>query len=140
MEKKKLNRIIMSVILLSFAMFMVSSGSCRFYRDGEEQKTEPGTAVDTENSEEITVEVEMQDSKFSPGVIEIMTGTEVIWKNSDSYSHTVTSGTRGEPAGIFDSGSITGGDTYSYTFEETGIYEYFCEFHEGMRGTIIVLE
>jgi len=130
----------MSVILLSFAMFLISTGSCRLYRDGEEQKTEPGTAVDTENSEEITVEVEMQDSKFSPGVIEIMTGTEVIWKNSDSYSHTVTSGTRGEPAGLFDSGTIQGGDTYSYTFEETGTYEYFCEFHEGMSGTIIVVE
>lgn len=138
MQNKKLNIILISAILLSFVMFMVSTGSCRLYRDGEEQR--PGTAVDTENTEEKTAKVDMQDSKFSPGVIEVTSGTEVIWTNSDSYSHTVTSGTRDEPTGIFDSGTISGGDTYSYTFKETGTYEYFCEFHEGMRGSVIVVE
>jgi plastocyanin len=138
MQKKKLNRILISAILLSFIILMVSTGSCRLYRVGEEQKAEPGTVRDPENTEEKTAEVDIQDSKFSPGVIEITPGTKVTWKNSDSYSHTVTSGTRDEPAGIFDSGTISGGAIYSYTFEETGAYEYFCEFHEGMRGTIIV--
>jgi plastocyanin len=32
---------------------------------------------------------------------------------------------------------ITDG-TFSYTFDEAGVYEYVCSLHSNMRGTVFV--
>jgi len=44
-----------------------------------------------------------------------------------------------EPSGpSFDSGTIAPGDSYSFTFQDTGT-EYYCEIHSSvMEGTIVV--
>lgn len=40
---------------------------------------------------------------------------------------------------LFDSGNISPGDTFAYTFQKTQTIEYFCRIHEpDMRGTITV--
>lgn len=123
-----------SVLLI---LFLVSCGP---YRNGQAADLDTSADGQADMAEEDTVEIEMQNSKFSPGSIEIKAGTTVTWLNSDSFSHTVTSGTRGQPDGRFDSGSIPGGNTYSYTFDQPGEYEYFCEFHAGMSGKVTVAE
>ena len=51
----------------------------------------------------------MQGMSFNPGTRSISKGTKITWVNKDSYAHTVTSGTPGNPDGIFDSGNIGGG-------------------------------
>ena len=43
----------------------------------------------------------------------------VVWKNEDSAFHSVTSGSYGEPDGMFDSGHMDPYGTFSYKFEET---------------------
>ena len=66
-------------------------------------------------------------------------GTTVEWVNGeDSISHTVTSGTPGYPAGVFDSGPLPPGDSFRFTFQQPGTYEYFCGIHTRMRGRIVV--
>ena len=47
--------------------------------------------------------------------------------------HTVTAAD-----GSFDSGFLNEGDTFSYTFDEPGEYEYFCSPHPWMRAKVIV--
>jgi plastocyanin len=42
----------------------------------------------------------------------------------------------GQP--LFDSGTLSPGDTFQHTFTDQGTYEYFCKIHPGMRGTIRV--
>ncbi len=86
------------------------------------------------------VQVAMVNVTFEPREITVKPGTTVIWTNEDSFAHTITAGTREQPSGLFDSGSVEGGGTFSFTFEETGTYEYFCSFHPGMDGVIIVEE
>jgi plastocyanin len=43
------------------------------------------------------------------------------------------------PGAMFDA-TITGGQTFQFTFNRAGIYQYFCRPHEfmNMRGTITV--
>ncbi len=69
-------------------------------------------------------------------------GTTVVWTNDDAIAHTVTSGTsdgsRGSADGIFDSGFMNTGDTFSYTFDEPGEFPYFCLPHPWMIGKVIV--
>ena len=62
----------------------------------------------------------------------------VIWKNEDSAFHSVTSGSYGEPDGMFDSGHIEPYGIFSYKFEETGMHPYYCTLHPWMAGNIKV--
>ena len=52
------------------------------------------------------------DSAFNPAEIEVSRGTTVEWENQDSVIHTVTTQT-----GLWDSGDIAPGATYSRTFD-----------------------
>jgi amicyanin len=68
-------------------------------------------------------------------VIIIPPGTEVTWTNTGQQPHTATS-----VGGVakFDSGILNNGQSYSFTFEETGTNDYFCTVHPFMRGKVIV--
>jgi plastocyanin len=58
----------------------------------------------------------------------------VTWVHADpNLPHTATS-----DDDVFDSGSMSEGDEFSFTFEEAGTYAYFCQVHPTMRGTIVV--
>ncbi len=65
----------------------------------------------------------------------ISVGTTVQWVNQDSVEHTATSDT-----GVFDSGTLTTGETYSFKFDNTGTFPYHCEIHgaASMSGVIQV--
>jgi len=78
---------------------------------------------------------------WDPAGVIVDVGGEVIWSNDDSAVHTVVSGNTYNPSSVgamFDSGLILAGNTFSHTFQEAGIVDYFCIFHPWMLGTIIV--
>ncbi|MCC6790150.1 MAG: cupredoxin family copper-binding protein [Thermomicrobiales bacterium] len=79
------------------------------------------------------VQAEIVDFAFNPGTIEIAAGTTVTWTNTDSVPHTVS-----QTGGGFESGKLDQGQRFSFTFDEPGPYEYFCQYHPNMTGTIIV--
>ena len=73
------------------------------------------------------------------GIVEILVGDTIVWKNADTVAHTVTSGTATDGFDdIFDSGLFEAGKQFSYQFIDTGHYPYFCLVHPWMDGTIIV--
>jgi plastocyanin len=83
-------------------------------------------------AEEQTVEI--ADLAFAPEELTIAAGSAVTWVNMDpSLPHTATSDDE-----VFDSGNLTEGDEFSFTFEEAGTFSYFCQVHPTMRGTIVV--
>ena len=75
---------------------------------------------------------------WDPAEVTVDVGDEVTWTNDDTAAHTVTSGVPGAPDGVFDSGLFLAGDTFSYTFDETGEYDYFCMVHPWMTGKVQV--
>lgn len=70
---------------------------------------------------------------FDPATLTVAVGDTVTWYNADIAVHTVTSDT-----GLFDSGDLAPGDTWSYTFAEAGTYTYHCIPHAFMKGTVVV--
>lgn len=70
---------------------------------------------------------------YSVNELRIKAGTTVTWTNSDSMQHTVT-----DVGGAFDSGFLNTGETWSFTFDDVGEFEYFCLPHPWMRAKIIV--
>lgn len=84
---------------------------------------------------------EVDNKCFIPDEVTVDVGGEVTWTNDDTAAHTVTSGTPSDgPDGTFDSSLITAGKTFSFTFEEAGTYNYFCQVHPWMTGSVVVQE
>jgi plastocyanin len=66
-------------------------------------------------------QVTIRNFAFQPAELEVEVGTTVEWVNGeDSVPHTVTSGTPGYPAGVFDSGRLRPGDSFRFTFQQPG--------------------
>jgi plastocyanin len=76
----------------------------------------------------------IKDNIFSPPQITIPKGSAVSWVNNDEIAHTVTIDQGDGP----HSGEIAAGVTYSYTFNTAGSFQYHCDIHRSMRGTIVV--
>ena len=83
----------------------------------------------------------IDNSCYEPFAVSVDVRNKVTWKNLDSFSHTITSGTPEDgPDGVFDSGLLANYRYFSHTFYESGIYDYYCTFHPWMQGMIVVGE
>jgi plastocyanin len=80
-----------------------------------------------------TNEVWIQGMAFTPATITVAAGTTIMWTNKDGVAHTVTSDT-----GLFNSGSMSDGATFSQTFNTAGNFPYHCAVHPGMKATVVV--
>ena len=74
---------------------------------------------------------------FNPNQPSVAKGATITWSNDDGTTHTVTSGVPGTLSGKFDQ-RVEPGKTFSFTFSESGTYDFFCNIHNSMRGTITV--
>ena len=75
------------------------------------------------------------------GEITVHPSDSITWENADTALHTITSVTQtGEIDGVFDSGLIESGDSFSLTFSELGDFYYFCSIHPWMNGVVHVVK
>ena len=78
---------------------------------------------------------------YLPHSVSIKTHSSVTWTNDDLSVHTATSGIPSDgPNGIFDSGLISPGKTFTNQFDEEGTFDYYCIAHPWMTGNVVVLE
>ncbi len=82
--------------------------------------------------------VEIADFKFVPAAISVATGTTITWTNRDSAPHTATSGASPSPDGLFDTGILKKGQSKKIKLSKPGTFEYYCELHAFMKGTVTV--
>ena len=82
------------------------------------------------------------DNSFMPENIQVKAGTEVVWTNKGRNEHNalhVDGGDWGVEVDVFQPG-----DVYSHTFDEPGVYRYYCSIHgstdAGMIGTVVVTD
>jgi plastocyanin len=76
---------------------------------------------------------------FRPQTVTVKKGTTVIWVNKTNIAHTVTSGRPGHPLKTpLNSSDVTQGNSFSYTFNTAGTFQYFCIYHSEQVGTITV--
>jgi len=81
---------------------------------------------------------EENDRCYVPSLIVIEKGKQVTWVNEDSAFHSVTSGFYDSPTDLFDSGHLDPFESFTLTFDETGIYDYHCTLHPWMEGQVVV--
>lgn len=77
--------------------------------------------------------VTITDPGNDPRTLTVATGTQVTWTNRGSERHTATS-----DDGIWDSGRIAVGASFSWTFNQPGRFRYHCTIHPRIRGEVVV--
>ena len=76
---------------------------------------------------------------YIPLNLEVTTGTTVVWVNDDSVPHTIQSqDEKGAIIGLFNSAPLVTGESFEYTFDESGVYNYYCSFHPWRIGIVTV--
>jgi plastocyanin len=140
-----------STLLASAVVVIVVAAGAIFvtHRMGKKQDTPPATNSSQNASNDtsttpsdsspgkVTGNIEITDNMiFTPSQISISKGEAVTWTNNDNVAHTVTDDL--ENVGGPKSTSIAPGATYTFTFTKSGSFQYHCEFHHEMRGTIVV--
>jgi plastocyanin len=79
------------------------------------------------------VAVSIKNYVFDPPTITVAAGTTITWTNDDTVPHTVTATDKS-----FDSGNLAAGATFSHTFTTAGTFPYICQYHAGMKATVVV--
>ncbi len=81
-------------------------------------------------------DVSIVDFAFQPRVITITTGSSVRWINTGLHEHTSTSSASSSE--VWDSGVLNPGMVFTHTFNTPGVYDYHCNIHSFMTGTVVV--
>jgi plastocyanin len=104
--------------------------------ESAEGSTEEGANAPAPSGEAPRAEkIEIADFAYDPDPVTVQVGGKVIWLNQDSAPHTATA-----EDGSFHTGALEQGKLKSETFKHAGTYEYTCQIHPDMHGTVEVVE
>ena len=87
-----------------------------------------------EDGPAIAMTVHINDGEFDPRDVDIEAGGTVMWINDDVASHDLQFLA---PNKLY-SGVIKPGRAWIHTFAAAGTYAYFCDFHNTMKGVVVV--
>lgn len=77
--------------------------------------------------------VHIIDFTFTPARISVPVGTTVTVVNDDEAVHDWTS-----QSGVWRSGDLQRGQSFSFTFRTAGTFEFLCTIHPSMTGSVTV--
>lgn len=134
MKRNTLTLVVIIILILIIGGILLGRKS-----SNSTNTTTPSTtnsSSQNQNSPSSTGAISIHDMMFSPSQITVTKGSTVTWTNNDSTTHTVVDDLSN--VGGPSSGNILPGQTYSFTFDKTGSFQYHCSIHPSMRGTIVV--
>jgi plastocyanin len=103
--------------IITCFMVLITISACKKHNDG------------TRNDNEIW----LHDQTIEPYQTKITKGTTITFINKDPKTHTVSEFNKN-----FYSGNLKPNDSFSFTFNDTGYYAFYCNYHNSMVGQIIV--
>jgi plastocyanin len=125
-----------SSVVKSFSVTVTDGSTDESTSESTEESTGERTADGTIKT------VEIANTSFSPMRLSVEPGTTVEWTNTDGYGHDVQSSQFHDTAESWDyySEEFGQGETAQYTFQNEGIYEYYCTIHgqSTMCGAVLV--
>ncbi len=80
--------------------------------------------------------ITIKAGKFRPKNVTVKVGSTLTWTNNDDVQQSVTS----DAPGLFDSGLLAPGKTWSYTFTKTGVFPYHSTAKDGTFGSVTVTQ
>lgn len=82
----------------------------------------------------IAATVHIADGQFEPRDLDIEVGGTVMWINDDVASHDL----QFIATPKFYSGVMKPSRSWIHTFSTVGTFDYYCDFHNTMKGTVVV--
>lgn len=104
---------------------------------GIAEKLAPWAFTNETIAEQGAYEIWIYGREFTPNTLTVPAGTKVTWVNKSSEQHTVSSNESLFNSFVYIKGSVA--DSFSYTFNEPGTYNFYCQPHSGMMGKITVI-
>jgi len=115
------------IIIIIAAVYFVSTA----YKTPQGGSQAPVSGQQNETEATGSVNVAIQNFAFDPADLAVKAGDTVTWTNNDSAPHQIKSD-------VFNSPSLSKGQTFSFTFQNAGTFDYSCAIHPSMKGRIIV--
>ncbi len=127
--------IAISSVFVLFAIISIVNITPAAFADHSEVTIVPAAGSGAPGCEETA------DGCYIPSTATVDVGGVVIMSNTDSAAHTYTSGNPTDgPDGIFDTSLLMVDNSFEWSPDTVGQYDYFCMVHPWMVGTIIVQE
>ena len=121
-------RFIAVLALIAFALVLAppaaAGGGCRWESDGFSEAAS--------SAPEVTAHI--AECRYDPTTLYIQPGTTVTWLNKDYVPHSVT----GSFLTLHGDKYLEKGESASVTFEEEGVFAYYCLLHPGMAASVVV--
>ncbi|WP_439385708.1 cupredoxin domain-containing protein [Ideonella sp. YS5] len=76
--------------------------------------------------------ITIESMQFSPAMLVLKPGDEVVWVNKDLVPHTATA------PKVFDSAALPPGKSWRTKAPGPGRYEYVCTLHPTMKAVLVV--
>ena len=87
-----------------------------------------------------TAQITIRDMAFNPSILNVRTGTTVVWTNDDKGAHRVVHMPGNNQDELFHSDRLDPGQSFSYTFTKPGRYSYADPQNAGGRTSLIIVE
>ena len=81
-----------------------------------------------------TLSITISGSKFSVAEMLVPQGAKVKWVNNDTVDHQIVS----DVSGKFSSPVLKPGESWTFTFNDLGSFDYHCSLHPTMKGKLTV--
>jgi plastocyanin len=125
------NKILIGIIVIVVVVGGVYFLSRNQYPASQTQPVAQQSATSQPQTAAQADTITIQNFTFNPGTLTVKQGTKVTWTNQDSAPHKIKSAT-------FNSGELKQGDTFDFTFNDKGSFDYSCSIHPSMTGKIVV--
>jgi len=130
-------------VLVGVIALVVIGGLVIWYFIGQDE------AINVNTTNTVPVEVRtgppentvwIVNGSFNPSVVTVKTGEKVTWINKDSIKRKVSAETNPATGSgtSFESTELLKGDSYSFTFSQSGLWGYYDYLNPIKRGAIIV--
>jgi plastocyanin len=81
----------------------------------------------------VTIKMTNYNTVDPAGTVVVKKGTKVVWENQMMARENII-----KVEGLFTSGALNKGDSFSYTFDKAGTYDWISTTNGAFKGTITV--
>lgn len=118
-----------NVLVILIAILVIIVGMVYFSQ--QPRVTQNNQPNQPSNNDSEVLSITIQNFSFNPAELNVKKGSTVTWINQDSVPHKIS-------GGGFQSSALDKGQSFSFTFDAVGTFDYVCSIHPSMKGKIIV--
>lgn len=114
-----------------------SSASANGAETGDNQETVVGQGCE-EGAPDVAITID--EAGFSIREVKLAPGAVLQWTNQGATEHSVISGEPNHSSAglLFNSGTLSPGDSFCYTFSDARDVDFFCGLHPSEQGEVQV--